>query len=463
MTKISNQYSLTNVLFADTTNGRVGVGTTSPLSSLQVNGQTRQVYSKAFSSNPLDTDGYSGHVIVNSNNTNGNLSGIGMFTNNSYTAAAGIFAIQESSTAAGLVFYTGSNAAAERMRITSAGNVGIGTSSPAVRLDLTGTDDVDSSIFFRVYSNNRTVWTGLGYRRIETNSELYIIANDSTIFRNSGSERMRITSAGNVGIGTTSPTANFRLQVVSSYDGVSVISSDSSQALRISSSTNHNTIFRINNFNNNFYDIQNQPSDNSLVFDYNDNERMRITSGGDVLVGTSSLNAVGRFNSYTNGAAPAGRFVGGPSNPDGNIVLMVDKYSGTTSTSQWFLGFTISNQAAASGVITANGASQAAFGSWSDYRLKENITDLPSQLPNILALRPVEFDYIESEGGGHQISFIAQEFEQVFPDAVGERQDGMKTLTGWGKTEAILVKAIQELSADLTSAKQEIELLKAKA
>ena len=64
-----------------------------------------------------------------------------------------------------------------------------------------------------------------------------------------------------------------------------------------------------------------------------------------------------------------------------------------------------------------------------------------------MALRPVEFDYIESEGGGHQISFIAQEFEEIYPDAVGERADGMKTLTGWGKTEARLVKALQEQQA----------------
>ena len=167
-------------------------------------------------------------------------------------------------------------------------------------------------------------------------------------------------------------------------------------------------------------------------------------SNGAVLVNTNSIGSYGKFNSYTNGADPAGRFIGGPSNSEGAIVLMVDKYSSTTSTSQWFLGFTINNQQTASGVITANGASQAAFGSWSDRRLKQNITDLPNQLSNIMALRPVEFDYIESEGGGHQTSFIAQEFETIYPDAVGERPDGMKTLTGWGKTEAILVKAIQE-------------------
>jgi hypothetical protein len=190
-----------------------------------------------------------------------------------------------------------------------------------------------------------------------------------------------------------------------------------------------------------------------LMFLTNNTERMRIRSSGEVLVNTASLGTYGKFSSYTNDGIAAGRFVSGPSTADGSIVLMVDKYSTTNTTSQWFLGFTINNQGTASGVITANGASQAAFGSWSDFRLKENITNLPSQLDKIMSLRPVEFDYIKSEGGGHQISFIAQEFEKVFPDAVGQRADGMKTLTGWGKTEAILVKAIQELKQELDTLK----------
>ena len=74
---------------------------------------------------------------------------------------------------------------------------------------------------------------------------------------------------------------------------------------------------------------------------------------------------------------------------------------------------------------------------------------MPSQLANITALRPVEFDYIESEGGGHQLGFIAQEVEEIYPDLVGERQDGMKTLSGMGKMEARLIKAIQEQQATI--------------
>ena len=107
----------------------------------------------------------------------------------------------------------------------------------------------------------------------------------------------------------------------------------------------------------------------------------------------------------------------------------------------------MNNDGTASGQINANGASQVAFGSWSDARLKENIVDLPSQLANIMALRPVEFDYIESEGGGHQIGFVAQEMQKVYPDAVGEREDGMLTISGFNKTEARLIKAIQEQQA----------------
>jgi hypothetical protein len=191
-----------------------------------------------------------------------------------------------------------------------------------------------------------------------------------------------------------------------------------------------------------------------------DTERARIDSSGRMLVGASSFAAYGTLNAYSNSAFPAGRFAGGPSLADGSIALMVDKYSSTNTTSQWFLGFTISNTGTASGVITANGASQAAFGAWSDRRLKENIVDLPPQLANIMALRPVEFDYIASEGGGHQISFIAQEFEQVYPDAVGERQDGMKTLTGWAKTEARLVKAIQEQQAIIQQLQADVSALK---
>jgi len=131
--------------------------------------------------------------------------------------------------------------------------------------------------------------------------------------------------------------------------------------------------------------------------------------------------------------------------------------------------FTINNDNQGSGQINANGSSQAAFGTFSDSRLKENIVDLPPQLENIMALRPVEYDYIESEGGGHQLGFIAQEVQEIYPDLIGKREDGMLTLTDMNKNDARLIKAIQEQQAiinaqqaALTTLTARIETLEAK-
>ena len=121
--------------------------------------------------------------------------------------------------------------------------------------------------------------------------------------------------------------------------------------------------------------------------------------------------------------------------------------------------FAINQDGANNGQINANGASTAAFGSYSDARLKENIVDLPPQLNNIMALRPVEFDYIGVEDG-HQIGFIAQEMQQVYPDAVSVGNDEMLMITAWAKTEARLVKAIQEQQALITQLQADVAALK---
>jgi hypothetical protein len=124
--------------------------------------------------------------------------------------------------------------------------------------------------------------------------------------------------------------------------------------------------------------------------------------------------------------------------------LVIDKKDNDTTTSQLFIQFVVADNGAGSGQINANGVNQAAFGTYSDSRLKKNIVSLPSQLANILSLRPVEFDYKDSNG--HQIGFIAQEMQEVYADAVGE-QEGFLTVSGWNKTEARLVSAIKELAA----------------
>jgi hypothetical protein len=186
-----------------------------------------------------------------------------------------------------------------------------------------------------------------------------------------------------------------------------------------------------------------------MTFHTNNSRVIYITNGGQTLIGgqTSSLYANSKLSvkqTVSNRAAEIWtNYSGDLSNP----ALVLIKNDNNSSSSQVFQQFAIDNGNNANGQINGNGASQVAFGSWSDIRLKENIVNLPNQLQNILALRSVEFDY--KDGSGHQIGFIAQEIKEVYPEAVSENDKGYLTVTGWNKTEAILVKAIQELHEKL--------------
>jgi hypothetical protein len=88
----------------------------------------------------------------------------------------------------------------------------------------------------------------------------------------------------------------------------------------------------------------------------------------------------------------------------------------------------------------------------SDARIKKNVTSLESGLNVISALRPVEFDYIENDK--HDIGFIAQEYQTVLPAQISEGEDGMLSLNQ--NLVPYLVKAIQELKAEVDSLKQQL-------
>ena len=199
-----------------------------------------------------------------------------------------------------------------------------------------------------------------------------------------------------------------------------------------------------------------------LSFGTNNTERARLTAAGEFGINT---NNPGAFTTQfacisTANNKYAGVFYGDAASNDGQGALQVAKSSNTNTSSQVFVDFYINAFNTASGRIVANGASQAAFASFSDERLKENIVDLPSQLNNIKELRPVEFDY--KDGSGHQIGFIAQELQQVYPDCVSESTDGMLQIGGWSKTEARLVKALQEAMARIETLEAKVTALESK-
>jgi hypothetical protein len=125
----------------------------------------------------------------------------------------------------------------------------------------------------------------------------------------------------------------------------------------------------------------------------------------------------------------------------------------TTSSSARFVQFYADNSNTPMGGIVGNGASNVQFASISDAREKTNITPISGSLEKVVALRPVEFDWI-ANGEHCPAGFVAQDVEQVFPEFVVENManDGEETrkgLTGGmtGGIVAHLVKAIQEQQA----------------
>jgi hypothetical protein len=136
--------------------------------------------------------------------------------------------------------------------------------------------------------------------------------------------------------------------------------------------------------------------------------------------------------------------------------ISVLKNSATNGAAQIFIRFYSNGYSSGNGMIVGNGAGASVFASFSDISLKQNIVPLSGSLSKILAMNPVEFDYIN--GSGHQTGFIAQEIENIFPEDVSEIE-GKKILAGWSKKEAILVNAIQELKQELEAAKIRISEL----
>jgi len=99
----------------------------------------------------------------------------------------------------------------------------------------------------------------------------------------------------------------------------------------------------------------------------------------------------------------------------------------------------------------------------SDERLKENVRDIDTGLSTIMTLKPRRYDWKEGKGLNKKnaAGFIAQEFEQVFPDSIGlskAGEDNIEYLT-MNHEELIpsMVKAIQELSAQITTMQTQLK------
>jgi hypothetical protein len=194
-------------------------------------------------------------------------------------------------------------------------------------------------------------------------------------------------------------------------------------------------------------------SAHSFAFLSSGAERARINSSGNFMVGTTDANP-------TTGS-------GIKSEPGTNPRFSIVTASSTTATA---LSIYSTGAADYRFFVDPDGKIYATFttiGAISDQRLKENIQDLDVGLDAVMALKPRKFDW--REGKGKNIKgdrgWIAQEFEQVFPDMIDEWKDESPEGEDPYKSVRadlipVLVKAIQEQQALITQLQADVAALK---
>ncbi|MDA8976439.1 tail fiber domain-containing protein [bacterium] len=169
----------------------------------------------------------------------------------------------------------------DRLVITQAGNVGIGTSSPASTLHLEGADDVSARV-------KATGANSLARLLLQNDGRTWAIDNDGansdalTFYDATAvAERMRIDSSGSVGIGTTAQTEKLVVDgaIASTYQATNFSLGEYRVQMDIVDSTK---IARIGTISG-----TSTPSGNegTLTFLVNESEKMRIDSSGNVGIG----------------------------------------------------------------------------------------------------------------------------------------------------------------------------------
>jgi len=353
-----------------------------------------------------------------------------------------------------ILFKNGAGGTTERMRITSGGD--IQTKGGTVYFGATNTGDIFVSPS-----------TGFMYYEYPTSY--------GAIFRSqAGTEAMRIRSDGNIGISTIG-SSNYKLMVNSTTPNQEVVciqtlntntgtglAGEGPLMLQNTNNTNNN-MAAISNFDANGY-INSQlnfintdhAGGGAMAFTTRTNggasygERMRITQNGTVLVGASSLGGIeARLSVQSDSSSSYYPFCINNTAAGTTSYVIQDFYRNSSRT----------------GTITQTGGTS--YNTTSDYRLKEDIQPITGALDRVALLKPVTFKWKEDDSVGE--GFIAHELQEVCPLAVHGEKDALDkngNIDPQGVDTShlvgLLTAAIQEQQAIIEDLKSRIEVLEAK-
>lgn len=337
----------------------------------------------------------------------------------------------------------------------ASGNVGVGTTSPtqplsiargagvAAYLDLAGGGRTLGTTSFTVGQANDGV---VAFFQRE-NAAMYWATN--------ATERMRLDSSGNLGLGVTPSawqTASYR--VIELPQGVSLSGQTDipSMVLAANSYINSSYVWTYKTTaaatrysqvvgQHQWYTAPSGTAGNAISF----TQAMTLDASGNLLVGkTSTDDSVQGANINSNGG-----------------IELTNGNSGT----QYPLSFYRAGSGSPVGFISTD-ASSTTYATSSDYRLKENVAPMTGALAKVQQLKPCTYTW-KADGSAGQ-GFIAHELQAVVPDCVtGEKDavdaDGKPQYQGVDTSflVATLTAAIQEQQALIQSLTARLEAMEA--
>jgi hypothetical protein len=348
----------------------------------------------------------------------------------------------------------------EAMRITSAGNVGIGTSSPNYLL----------SVQANSVQMGMSPQSGIGYLGNYSNAPIGFVVNNS--------EKMRLDTSGNLGLGVTPSaweTGSFKsIELGKIGTGITGITATGSSAARLYLNSNsYQTLASGWVYANARPAAQLILDDNTFVFKQAASgtagnaitftQAMTLDASGNLLVGATSGSGGSEKLNVTSAAA---NFIVRNYNSNASPYGLYINYSAAApnGTSNEFLQ--VSDTGGVRATIRSNGgiANYSANNvNLSDIRTKTDIELAGNYLDKICSIQVKTFKYKDQTDNDLNLGVIAQEVEAVAPELVsndgfGETPEDGVPLKAIYQTDLVyaLMKSIQELKAEVDSLKAQL-------